>query len=468
MRKKILYIIAIAVLVPAVLGFLVSCAPPSLRQTISDIVNMTVYLTSPENEGRVAAKTPLLNWEDAWEATGYELQIADAEDQLEGSTVIKLTKSEYEMPGMTLGDQKFWRVRAVKEGEAESGPWSETRSFEIGVSSQPKLIAQLGTSDGLSSSSGGMKILGNYVYLQQYGSGNALAIIDISNPTAPSFKSTFPYGINWGTDINGNILYCFNSSSSPGGIVQVDISDPLTPVALNSGSPVFSVMYNGDSYYITMATYISLSGTTLYVNGGDWDSSDHKPKGVLSIDFSNPAAPSVDGFAFDTGDNLPFASVKGATTTLYVTVNEKSNDDGSTITKGGLRSFSLISNDTGSYDIDSMDSGYLTISGNYAYVSSIKGPLTILDISNPYDIKYVATYDPGEFTGPSVVSGHYLFLTLSGSSTFRILDVSDPSAPAVVSSGDSNGAIGAVIGNYGYCGDFANGNFYVYDLVPGD
>ncbi|MDA3958197.1 hypothetical protein, partial [Oceanispirochaeta sp.] len=113
-----------------ILALITSCDPISLKTTIDDMVlgwTRELVYTGPEDGAGVADKTPLLDWEDAGGATGYELQIVEAVDQFEDAPVIEVTESQYEIPaGLIICDARFWRVRAVKTGEP--GPWSESRS----------------------------------------------------------------------------------------------------------------------------------------------------------------------------------------------------------------------------------------------------------------------------------------------------------------------------------------------------
>ena len=87
----------------------------------------------PEDEGSVSDTTPLLDWDDVSDASGYEIEFATSLAGLDGTDVESVSVSEYQMSSseeFELGDTVYWRVR-VLNSDSVSGNWSDTFSFEI-------------------------------------------------------------------------------------------------------------------------------------------------------------------------------------------------------------------------------------------------------------------------------------------------------------------------------------------------
>lgn len=169
-------------IVPAlVLIFSFSCNPPTLKDTIDELVlgwSRQVTLTAPENEELRAEKTPLLEWEPAGGAAAYELQISTTDD-FDGEESIPVAEPEYEIPeSLTLGDERYWRVRA-RSSEGESGEWSETRSFIAAPSSSADYISTL----NIGGSPYKLIYDNGYCYIPAGSPG--LKLIDVKGPANP-------------------------------------------------------------------------------------------------------------------------------------------------------------------------------------------------------------------------------------------------------------------------------------------
>jgi hypothetical protein len=77
---------------------LAGCSDLHLRTTIDDRVlgwTRAVVLATPENNGTRAQRHPLLDWQDAGGASGYQVQIAVTAGQLDNSPVIEVNESKY-------------------------------------------------------------------------------------------------------------------------------------------------------------------------------------------------------------------------------------------------------------------------------------------------------------------------------------------------------------------------------------
>ena len=462
MKNRRIPIVLYPLLVPTVLGVLVSCAPPSLKATIDDMVfgwTREVTLTSPENSAELAEKTPLLDWEDAGGATGYQVQISETKN-FDGITPIDIDKavSEYEIPDeLTICDTRYWRVRGVKDG-IPSDKWSETRSFEISVSPKPVLVGQLTSDDDLAAAPIDLAVKGDYAYITHTSGIDELTIVDISNPFSPKIANTYTYGTGLRPKFTGDYLYCYDNSTYPLKILKVDFSNPLNPTSVGNPCPVVFDHDNNSGtsdleYNLNMCLDVSNVGGGLLV--AVYDANVPTSTGIMRINFTDPSSPTIEGFDIET-DGQPFAMERAVATVIF-TENGK-----------GVRSFSLLSvPNADTYLIEDMAFGFVEISENYAYVTNTLGPLTILDISNPSSLTHVYTYDPGEGTIFPIVSGHYLFTGLFTSEEFTVLDISDPSAPETISTGNP-GWICDIVGNYAYGVELSNGKFNIWDLVPED
>uniref|UniRef100_UPI00260BB712 LVIVD repeat-containing protein n=1 Tax=Oceanispirochaeta sp. TaxID=2035350 RepID=UPI00260BB712 len=362
---------------------------------------------------------------------------------------------QYEIPaGLIICDARFWRVRAVKTGEP--GPWSESRSVEIAVSSSPKLIGQLDSSDGFTGNPIGMAIKGNYAIVGHTSGVDQMSVVNISDPGNPTLVTTFEHSPGQKPKLTGDYLYCYVDGGTEESIIKVDVSDPENPVQVgNPCSLKFDPGLGSGTLDYNANIYLDNSGGGSGLLVAVYDQDTPTSAGIMQIDFSDHFTPVVDGM-FMTTDDQPFAIEQAATTGLVSIRGE------------GVQSFSLIGQDVSdSYGIENMGFGHIEIGGNYAFVSNMDGPLTILDISNPSSLSLVYTYDPGEGTGPSTVFGNYLFTGLATSQKFTILDIRDPSAPVLVSEGNM-GWIATVIGNYAYGVEWTTGKFTIWDLLPED
>ncbi len=113
-------------------------------------------------------------------------------------------------------------------------------------------------------------ISGNYAYVA--GDTNGMYVIDISNPSSPSLATTFDTdGEVLSVKISGNYAYLADWWT---GIKIVDISNPLNPTLAGS----YGTGDDGDDAYS-----LDINGNYLYVANGY--------RGVWSIDVSNPTTP---------------------------------------------------------------------------------------------------------------------------------------------------------------------------------
>ncbi|MFN6173792.1 MAG: DUF4347 domain-containing protein, partial [Dolichospermum sp.] len=108
-------------------------------------------------------------------------------------------------------------------------------------------------------------VVGNYAYAVR----DRLEIIDISNPTTPTFKGNYDTDYAYGVQVVGNYAYVADGFS---GLQIIDISNPTTP----------TLKGNYDTDY---ATDVQVVGNYAYVADGY--------SGLQIIDISNPTTPTL-------------------------------------------------------------------------------------------------------------------------------------------------------------------------------
>ncbi|MBD2624718.1 DUF4347 domain-containing protein [Microcystis flos-aquae FACHB-1344] len=270
-----------------------------------------------------------------------------------------------------------------------------------------------------------VQIVGNYAYVADWGSG--LQIIDISNPTTPTLKGNYDTsGLALGVQIVGNYAYVADGGGS--GLQIIDISNPTTPTLKGN--------YNTSGYAID----VQIVGNYAYVADGG--------SGLQIIDISNPTNPTFKG-NYDTPGYANDVQVVG--NYAYVA------DDYS-----GLQIID-ISNPTnptfkGNYNTSGQALG-VQIVDNYAYVADGGGSgLQIIDISNPTNPIFKGNYDTSGYARDVQIVGNYAYVA-DWNSGLQIIDISNPTTPTLKGNYDTSGiAYGVqIVGNYAYVADAYSG-----------
>ncbi len=109
--------------------------------------------------------------------------------------------------------------------------------FDISNKSAPSALGSFRTDDGGPADLSGVgndvlavDVVGTTAYLATYYGG--LVLVDISNPTSPSFLGAIAIsGESWSVQVTGDLAYVGNHS---GGVVVVDVSTPSAPVEVAS------------------------------------------------------------------------------------------------------------------------------------------------------------------------------------------------------------------------------------------
>jgi len=433
MGRRIITIISLIAFICGALVVITGCEDIALRNLLVDRIlgwKSSVVLIGPVNEGTVAERTPLLEWEHAGGAVNYHIKIAETELLLADAEVLETEEPLYEMPGpVTIGDNYFWQVCAVS-GEGETGEWSEVWNFSVIPSPTPVRLE----STVIDTVSGGYNLMikDNYAYVCANTAG--LYIINISDPENPNVAkklTTLP-----ASDIEIQDNYAFINNEDDNLLHILDISNPENPVE----KVMFPRTEGGTNY-------TCLFMDNLYCIGNDY---------VEIIDVSSILVPEyretispIDGDG-GTGhlwdiewDGLTNAVVSENLYGIHILSTE------------GLKS-SLPIPGYGEYcQIDIKD--------GYAYAGSGSSGLKIVDISNPYFPTVAATYETEGSCLAANISGNFCFI--SDGNLMKIIDISDPVSPVEISSAEGLWCYDAR-GNYGFSVDYFNHTFYVIDLLP--
>lgn len=280
--------------------------------------------------------------------------------------------------------------------------------------------------------------MADYVYVGAP-SDSALTVINVSNPATPAFagyiKKAFPPGSNWNIYAIffwGDYAYfiCPNNK----GLYIVNVSNPAAPTLVGS------IQGAGPPNYLNSAYGIFVSrGRYACVASFDDDA-------LTIFDISNPAAPSHVGSIQGAANFLNGAYnvwVRGnyAYVTAYhsdsLTIIDISNPADPTlvghISGGGAPNWL-----EGACDVH--------VVGNYAYVAAyLEKALTIIDISNPENPTFVGSIlraaPPWLGSARGVrVQGNYAYVISRGDSALNVIDITNPAAPAFVSAIKGGGA----------------------------
>lgn len=243
-----------------------------------------------------------------------------------------------------------------------------------------------------------------------------LQIVDISNAQSPARRGRYyapPFGLN--AAASGDYTYTTQTIYSAAGLCIINTADPARPACSNN-------FYWDDSLFSGFPTCMTLNGGRAYVYL--W--SDFLQKSSLRIiDVSDPNAPTERGFC-EGAYSTWFAAVRGDY--LYAT-------------NGGL-SITDISNpdspvSAGRYTVQGQRLYGLAVQDQWAYVLDNADPATgkfrVLDLSNPVSPVEVGMCTVlGTYWLPSVVAVQGQYAYAGGKGGLQIIDIHEPSAPAVV------------------------------------
>lgn len=399
-----------------------------------------IELIGPDDEARIAQKTPELSWFSIGDAASYEVQLSKTEDFADPVTGTA-AEMKYEIPDpLTIGDDRYWRVRAVGTDETE-GPWSDVRSFEIVPSKLPKLVNTL----DLGANAWGLDVSGNYLYSSA--GSNGIKVFDISSPADPELVDTVPTSNGngvWDIFVSGDYAYASEGGANtvnPYYVYLLDISDPANVIEKHSypaANQLYGLLYMGVSLYVGHL------------------------EGYYRFDSSPPNLGSPTADIDPSGANKRVNSFDHYGSFLVYTVDDE-----------GIRILNLNGNtEVGSAaaaDTAKFDNSMVTVYGHYAYVTSMNSDyIEIFDIEDVTNPVSTATYPLSGGGNNITIADHFAFVSIFDGSV-RILDITDPLSPTEWGAIPPEEAViswNAVSGNYLYGTDYSNGKLKVIDLVP--
>lgn len=244
------------------------------------------------------------------------------------------------------------------------------------------------------------------------GSG-AFRVADVSNPAAPSLeRSLATTWTAYDLRVSGGVAY---AGTAGGGLVTLDVSDPVDPAILGGVSPdvpsglpvhVPGVAISGSRAYMT------------YADGGFGDDPEHFA--VAVVDVSDPAAPSV-------------VSTFGPTGATSALIGAQVDDDFLYISgENGIFVYDLTHPDEPRRVGTSADfpAAWFEVAGT-SICSGLGGGVSVLDIADPFDPRPVSFAGPfwtdiynGAFSGSTMLApGPGLWTGRSTAPTPTALDV---------------------------------------------
>jgi hypothetical protein len=310
-------------------------------------------------------------------------------------------------------------------------------------------------------------VSGNFAYAVSYWSGQ-LDVLDISNPAAPTIvASTTPTtqmtgatnitiagGFAFVTSKNQNgtctpgpVPNCSTGSNDNGdgnSLSIVDISNPLAPSVLGS---VQSNSTDTPADELFGAYSVAVSGHYAFVAsqgllGGQPTTPDTSNGSFTVIDLTSPSSPTIVGSIDNstlTGsltnglDHATGVSISGN----YAYVTSFSGQRLTTIDISSPTSPDVVASLQD--PINLADPNDLTIQGNYAYVAnqeSVGMEFTVVNISNPYGLAVVGTVTDPSLVGAYRVrvNGNFAYISANGAGAVAAIDISNPSAPRLAGS----------------------------------
>jgi hypothetical protein len=247
---------------------------------------------------------------------------------------------------------------------------------------------------------------GGYVYANlQQGAGNRFAIIDVSNPAAPTERGSDPLLSNE-IFVIGERAYIASSNAVIPGLFILDIEDKDAPVRLsNTGTGV------------GLPWHIDVVGSYAYV--GHWGGS------VVIFDISDPENPTIEGMHPEGFD------VQVVENRMYIVERGIEVGDGLRIVD--------VSDPSAPVDLGGVDLAHaqgLDVVEPYAYVAVEgyqQGGLHVIDVSDPTaPVEVGFTAVPAEATRVVVENGK-AYVTehdpMTGPGRLHVIDVSDAADP---------------------------------------
>lgn len=265
---------------------------------------------------------------------------------------------------------------------------------------------------------------------------NGLQIFDITSPTAPTIVYTYALTAPQDIQIVGSLAYVVTSDA----LTILDISNPASPQFVGSvpdldqavrvfvtGTRAFIVCHSdplkmvdisnpaspevfGNLYEGHAAVDVAASGDVLYILRSNVEAYDISNPDMPEFLDSYPSVTSINAIAL-VGNTLLAADWAVGLVTIDVAVPSSFDVLGSLLAPAEYWS--------------------VVASGDYAYASGPIEKVQVFDVSNPSAPELVSTSRYNGTVNDMVVSGTYLYLTYIngygvGGAGFRVLDISNP------------------------------------------
>jgi len=367
--------------------------------------------------------------------------------------------------------EEYWRAENIAlDGNHAyvTGSYDYIKVFDIGDPANPAVIYEFDRLSGMRE----IIVSGNLLYCGTY---HESLIYDVTDPSAPDSLSSFSVpGANRSLGIKDSLAFIISDSV----FYVATIADPANPAVIGQVALGFSDFTHREMVII---------GDYVYSSHGDYDDGEG---GILVIDISDPLSPeiarqlTVDSWSLSNlGDKFGASDLQSFYMIMDVTdpVNPvelgqfdiphtRSWGFRGVITDGNYAYMAFGPSDLYIVDVsdpynmrpvkgDFLNGGAYELArrGNYLYVASGSyddNGLYIFDISNPESplpISYYYYGSPQEIT----LHGDYAFMA-GNSGTSIILDISDPYNPTLVSDYRAGGITWgvAVKDNYAYLANF--------------
>lgn len=285
---------------------------------------------------------------------------------------------------------------------------------------------------------------------------DGIQIIDISDPNSPSPVSSMTDGVNGFDELDGvsgitsvvidDRTYALVASYNDDGIQIIDITTPITPVAVASITDDDFMILNGASSVTTIV--INDLTYALVASFGD--------DGVQIIDISNPSSPTLVSSMIDDVDD--FNTLWGANDITTVVIDGFTFALVVSFIDNGIQIIDItdperpfaISSVLDDDEYKELDGAYgittVVINGfTYALVASIiDSGVQIIDITNPYDPITISSMTDGfyfnvlgdviDITTVVIGSNTYALVTSFSDNGVQIIDITNPRYPIAIDS----------------------------------
>ncbi|MGZ5487421.1 MAG: LVIVD repeat-containing protein [Candidatus Aminicenantales bacterium] len=224
-------------------------------------------------------------------------------------------------------------------------------------------------------------------------------ILDLADPRDPKTLSQIHLGGGFAVALSGNNALI---AAADKGLAVIDVTDPKAPV-------LRSILDTPGE-----ARDVAASGSLAFVADGS--------SGLLAVDVSNLAAPKVAG-SWDSPGEASWIALRGRSLFLA---------DGS----AGLQIVDIADPArlalAGALDTDGTAES-VALSGDFAYIADGSGGIKVVNVTAPAGPKLAASLVAEGYAHSVSANGKLLCVGSLYDGGYQILDISDPAAPAVLS-----------------------------------